>query len=115
MNARYGATIIGCAVFAVTSCKGRPEPRASQTVITSARMIMNDDAAMKLTTARCERESACDHVGATRRFSDAEVRQRSLFSEAQAVVRPEACPVGVDEAKLSPCLAALRSEAKRKT
>ena len=110
MNVKYGATIIGCAVLAVASCKRPPEPRVGQTVTTGARMLMNDDAAMLLTNARCQRESACDNIGAARRFLDPDACRRSLFNETQATVSPEACPVGVDETKLSLCLSSVRNQ-----
>jgi hypothetical protein len=110
MNVKVGATIIGCAVLAVASCKGSPEPRVGQTVTTGAQMLMNDDAAMRLTNARCQRESSCDNIGDARRFSDPDACRRSLFAETQATVSPQACPSGVDEAKLSLCLASVRNQ-----
>lgn len=113
MHARYGATIIGCAVILVASCKRPPEPRVGQTVTTGAqgtRMLMNDDAAMQLTNARCQRESSCDNIGAARRFSDPDVCRRSLFPETMAAISPEACPAGIDERKLSLCLASVRNQ-----
>ena len=112
MNAKVGATIIGAAVLAVASCKSAPEPRVrvGQTVTTGARMLMNDDAAMMLTNARCQRESSCDNIGATRRFSDPDACRRSLFNATQATISPQACPVGVDEAKLSLCVTSVRNQ-----
>ena len=116
MNATVGAMIIGCAVLFVASCKSPREPRVGQAVTTGAtgptgsRMLMNDDAAMLLTNARCQRESACDNIGAARRFLDPDACRRSLFNESQATVSPEACPVGVDETKLSLCLSSVRNQ-----
>ncbi len=110
MRASYVATVIGCAVLLLTSCSRQRAPRVGQTVTTGARMLMNDDAAMMLTNARCQRESACDNIGAARRFSDADSCRRSLFPETQAAITPETCPAGVDDAKLSLCVAAVRSQ-----
>lgn len=112
MNTKVGATIVGAAVLVVASCKGTPEPRVrvGQTVTTGARMLMNDDAAMLLTNARCQRESACDNIGAARRFSDPDACRRSLFAETQATISPAACPVGVDEAKLALCVTSVRNQ-----
>jgi hypothetical protein len=105
--------IIGCALLCAASCARNgeaPESRAGVTEITVARMIMNDDAAMKLANARCEREDACDKVGAFRRFTSQDACVRELFAEAHAAVVPEACPAGVDEGRLSRCLAEIQSQ-----
>ncbi len=110
MNVKLGASIVGCAVVVLASCKGPREPRVGQTVTTGAQMIMNDDAAMLLTNARCQRESSCDNIGATRRFRDPDACRRSLFAETLATVSPQACPVGVDERKLALCLGSVRNQ-----
>jgi hypothetical protein len=76
----------------------------------SPRVLMNDDAAMVMTNVRCEHESACDDIGASKRFTDHDACRRSLFPASSTAVRPETCPAGVDETKLTACLAALRDQ-----
>ena len=84
MNVKLGASIVGGAILVLASCKGAREPRVGQTVTTGARMIMNDDAAMILTNARCQHESACDNIGAAGRFVDADACRRTIFTENAA-------------------------------
>jgi hypothetical protein len=108
MNARYGVTI-GFLLLAVPSC-ARPETRTATTVTTGARMILNDDAAMILTNARCQHESVCGNVGSARRFASHDACRSEVFPDASDRVRPEVCPAGVDEAKLSRCLSDVRSQ-----
>lgn len=108
--ATRGATVAWATVattIAATSCQRKgesSESRAGITEITVAPMIMNDDAAMVLARARCDRERACDKIGAYRRFSNDDACLRELFAEANAVVNPQACPAGVDETRLSRCV-----------
>lgn len=110
MEARCGA-IIGAALVVLTSCTHAvTSAPGAPTVLTSTRMIMNDDAAMILTKARCHRESTCDNVGPFRRFTDRNACLQELFPDADEVVRPEECPAGVDEAKLSACVSDVLDE-----
>ena len=116
MNASKEALIAG-ALFVVMAvmigCERAPSGRVGTTVTTAAhgpRMILNDDAAMILTKARCLRENACNEVGPARRFADRDACKRSFFDASLATVEPAACPAGVNESKLSHCLDDLRSE-----
>ncbi|HVH43429.1 MAG TPA: DUF6184 family natural product biosynthesis lipoprotein [Labilithrix sp.] len=107
---------MGCALLVVAGCKSLREPRVGETVTTGAtettgaRMIMNDDAAMMLTNARCERETACDGTEGARSAAARGACRRGVFAEMQGVVAPAACPAGVDEQNLSRCIAELRRE-----
>jgi hypothetical protein len=73
-------------------------------------MIMNDDAAMIVTKARCRREAQCNDVGASGRFESKEACLLGLLPQDGAVVKESACPAGVDEQKLSYCVEALLAQ-----
>jgi hypothetical protein len=90
-----------------TSAAGLSATQMPQT----AGRIMNDDAAMLLTNARCERESSCGNVGARRRFGDRDRCARDLFPEARLALREEECPLGVDRDKLSLCASEVQMRA----
>lgn len=109
---RHGAAVL--LVLATSCAHGHHEeapPAVATTTTTGARMLMNDDAAMRLAKARCEHESACGHVGKSARFASSGVCTDATFKEAWSVVRDEACPAGVDEARLTTCLAYVRNQA----
>lgn len=107
MRMTNAAATVGVALLVVVGCKGAREPRVGETVTTGARILMNDDAAMMLTDARCRRESACAG-GSGAGEGSLEACRRSLFGEMQAIVSTEACPAGVDEQSLTGCIAELR-------
>jgi hypothetical protein len=110
MTATYGAMLIGCGILVMTSC-GRPsETPVATTTTTSARRIINDDAAILLTGVRCAHEATCADLGTRSRFADKDACARELFPETQLIVRPDACPNGVDEAKLTRCITDVRSQ-----
>jgi hypothetical protein len=113
MTAMYRAMILGCGIFAVTSCERSRETRETQvgtTTTTSARRIMNDDAAMILTRVRCAHESTCADLGTRARFTTQDACAQELFPETQAIVSAEGCPTGVDDAKLTRCVADVRTQ-----
>ena len=89
------------------------EPREQSpgaTTTTAATPVSNDTAVMRLTSARCERELACNNIGAGRKFADRDACTREVGHNAQAVLREEACPRGVDDRRLSTCLGDVRGQ-----
>ncbi|MDF2696331.1 MAG: hypothetical protein K0S65_4714 [Labilithrix sp.] len=114
MAAIYRAMILGCGIFAVTSCERQRETRETHvgttTTTTSTRRIMNDDAAMILTRVRCAHESTCADLGTRARFTTQDACAQELFPETRAIVSTEGCPTGVDDAKLTHCVADIRTQ-----
>lgn len=113
MNGRYLAHAWGTAltgvVLLVTSCGGSDLPAATATT-TSAWMVLNEDASMRLTNARCDRELECDDVGPGKRFTNRAACMNELGREPQALLRTEECPSGVDDRKFVACVSAVRQE-----
>lgn len=108
---RMGAAIASTLFVVLTSCaKSESPPAVATTTTTGARMLMNDDAAMRVTKARCQNEDACGRVGSARRFADPDSCTREMFDEAWVVVRDETCPAGVDEGRLATCIADARNQ-----
>ncbi|MBX3188893.1 MAG: hypothetical protein KF819_17875 [Labilithrix sp.] len=111
-------TLTACAVLSMTAnCQRGHETRPGAAYTTGAQIqapaqptIMNDDAAMRLAQARCRRESLCDNVGAFRRFPNHDACLREVFVETQETVVPEECPAGVDQIRLTRCIADVYSE-----
>jgi hypothetical protein len=64
----------------------------------------NDDAVMKIATARCDRERACNKIGAGRAYDD----QPTCLAEIGELIDEEvgrtACPLGVDRLEVARCL-----------
>ena len=88
----------------------RGEERPAIATTTAAVPLSNDTAVMRLTSARCDREVACNSVGTGRKFADRDACTRELGHDAQATLRAEECPRGIDDSKLSTCLSDVRSE-----
>jgi uncharacterized protein DUF6184 len=105
--ARVGITITGGVLF-VASCGGSDRPATTAT--TSAWMVMNDDAAMRLANARCERDLECDDIGPGKRFADRDTCTRELGNEARIKLRAHDCPSGIDDQRLATCLNRVRAE-----
>lgn len=108
------AAVIACALSTLAACHLMRAP-ASTTATTGARvkpgrMILNDDAAMILAKARCQRKATCGDVGSTGHFATRDECLRGLFPQESLVVGADGCPAGVDEWQLSSCVADLRAE-----
>jgi hypothetical protein len=121
MSLAYSAVMLGGAIVLMTSCRRTTIPlekpvgqtsttAARRTTAAEPRRLVNDDAAMILTRVSCLRASNCSQLGARARLHE-DMCERNLFPEVAAVVRPEACPTGVDEAKLRRCTADLSAQA----
>ena len=106
--------LIATGVLVMLGCGRASSTRAGTTVTTAAhfkpRMILNDDAAMIVTKARCDREIQCEDVGVTGRFVDRKTCLHELMPQDYTVVSAESCPAGVDEQKLSSCADELLTE-----
>ncbi|MDF2698406.1 MAG: hypothetical protein K0S65_6790, partial [Labilithrix sp.] len=102
--------VLGAGVtIAAVACRGSSAGRAPSTTtptLTGAELgsSSNDDAVMRVATARCERELACNKIGQGRAYED----QPSCLERMGELMDQEAgklsCPPGVDPFAVSACL-----------
>lgn len=96
---------------ALTAACGRGEVKGPNVpTTTSAHIASNEDAIQRITTARCERELACNNIGAGKSYSTREACTNELGHDKRADIRAEECPRGISEPDLNDCLADIRSE-----
>ncbi len=80
--------------------------------VTPARVpprVETSSAVMRLTTARCDREAACEHVGTGRAFADRDECTNAVGHDVVAALPDEDCPLGVDADRLATCVAEIGS------
>lgn len=97
------AWLFACGMVAsvvVLGCQKGREPAAT-TVSMAA--VPHDDAIMRLATARCEREAACNNLGEGKKYADREACMREATQSSRGTLRADQCPQ-IDESKLSGCL-----------
>ena len=87
-------------------CKGGREPAATTTTTAA---VSNDDAITRLTTARCEREAACNNIGPGKKHADRDACMREASQNSRGTLRADQCPQ-IDESKLTNCLNDIRNE-----
>jgi hypothetical protein len=110
MRIMIGLVGLGIGTLLAVGC-GRAEtkgPDAPST--TSARVASNEDAIARITTTRCDREAACNNVGAGRSFETAAACTSQYGHDKRADLRAEECPRGISAPDLADCLAEIRSE-----
>ena len=95
------------ALVVVFACRPPPgsTPRRS-TTLTGAELgsSSNDDAIMRITTARCERELACNKIGQGRAYEDQPTCLERIGELMDEEAGKNACPSGVDPLAISTCL-----------
>ncbi len=67
-------------------------------------------AVMRVTSARCDRQAACNNVGTNRAFADRDSCANEIGHDVVAVLTSEQCPSGVDADLLAACVSDLQSE-----
>jgi hypothetical protein len=72
----------------------------STTTIASSRVVRPDDALVRLTNGRCEREIICNHVGNGQTFADRGACERDLRARANGELLARECPRGIRERNL---------------
>lgn len=104
------AWLVVCGVVvsvAAFGCKGEREPAAATTTTTAA--VSHDDAVMRLTTARCDREAACNNLGPGKKHADRDACMRETGQSTRGTLRADQCPQ-IDQSKLSDCLNDIKNE-----
>ncbi len=96
-----GALVI---IFACRPPPGSAPPTTPTLTNAELGSSSNDEAIMRITTARCERELACNKIGQGRAYED----QPSCLERIGELMAEEAgknaCPPGVDPVAVSACL-----------
>lgn len=86
--------------------------RAGTTTTTGAHVgsISYETATNRIVASRCDREVACDNIGAKKRFADRTVCTHELGAKLRDDLKPSECPNGVDGKALDDCLTAIQKE-----
>lgn len=94
----------------VVGCSHEHDNRASSTSATAANVVPNKGAISRITDARCDREQACNNIGAGKSYDSMEACKRELGHNTTATLRAEECPDGINEPNLSSCLSDIQGE-----
>lgn len=94
---------------AVGSCAKNEAPPATTTT-TAAFIVPNETAIRNITSARCNREQACNNIGPGQRYDTVDVCTRELDHDTRSTIGADKCPNGVSDNELSSCLNDIRNE-----
>ncbi len=86
--------------------------RSRTTTTTGAHIgsVSYETATSRIVAARCDREAACDNIGAKKRFVDRTVCTHELGVKLADDLKPSECPNGVDGKHLDDCLDSIAKE-----
>jgi hypothetical protein len=103
---RIIAVAVQCAIgFLIVSCQHKePEPL----VPAAGTMRAIDEAVGEVSTARCDHEQRCNHIGAEMRYSDRDHCLSVKRAEARRDI--EQCRAGIDQDDLRECLTQIANE-----
>ncbi|AKU94292.1 hypothetical protein AKJ09_00956 [Labilithrix luteola] len=91
---------------------GTMSDKTGETTVTGARIVpvSNEMAVDKLVVARCEREAACNNIGADKHYATREVCTGEVRAKTGSELRASDCPGGVDSKQLDTCVDSIRKE-----
>ena len=95
--------------MALAGC-GRGSVKGPETRTTSARITSTESAVERITAARCDREQACDNVGAHKSYETRATCEQELGNDKRADLSAAECPRGISEPDLNDCLHGIRTE-----
>lgn len=83
-----------------------------ETTLTGAQVnaVSNDAAIDKIVSARCDREIACNNIGADKRYGDRSACTQELKGKVQTDLKSNDCANGLDGKQLDQCLDQVRTE-----
>jgi hypothetical protein len=86
--------------------------RSGTTTVTGANVgsVSNESAIDRIVAARCARESACNNVGADKRFTNRDVCSQKLKADMRDDLNAKECPRGIDQKELNECLEEIKNE-----
>jgi len=83
---------------------GRPATSSARTTGAELGSPSNDDAVMRIATARCERELACNKIGQGRAYEDQPTCLEQIGHLMDEQAGRNTCPEGVEPMAVSSCL-----------
>lgn len=95
----------------VVACNHEEVPAKGPVTTTGAGVVSNDDAVKRLTDSYCDRDKACNNLGADKKFADEGACKRERGHDLQSALRPESCKHGIAQEKLAECLQEIKNEA----
>ena len=86
--------------------------RSGTTTTTGANVgaVSNESAISRIVAARCARESACNNVGADKRFTSGDVCSQKIKADMRDDLNAKDCPRGIDQKELNECLTEIKNE-----
>lgn len=104
------AMILFATTAAVAIACNHESTPAKGVTTTGAGVVANDDAVSRLVDARCDRAKACNQLGKDESYADEAACKRENQHDLQADLRPDECPRGIAQEKLSNCLQEIKNE-----
>ena len=96
-------TLFAAAAALIVACNHENVP-TPVTTTGAPGVVPNAEAIQQLTTAQCGRARDCNEIGGRHKYADEEACRREYHHDLQADLRPNECPGGIREHKLSNCL-----------
>jgi hypothetical protein len=104
-----GVTAVSLGLLGLGACS-HERSGPGTTTTTSAGIVGGDSAAAAIAHARCNREHACNNIGAGQKFETIEACTTELGHNERATLRAEECPRGVSNNALNQCLENVHNE-----
>jgi hypothetical protein len=101
---------LSMSLAALIACANRQETEPMTPASGEGMTASNEDAIRQLTTARCQREEACNNIGQGKRYDDQSACQREVAQNSRSMFRTEDCG-RVMQSRLNNCIDEVRTQA----
>ena len=105
---QYIASVLGVAGL-LAACSAPKAPVEGVTT-TGAGVVANNDAARRITRARCEHAKECGDYGKDKKYADEAGCKSEVGHDLEGEFKPSSCPHGVREERLNTCVVKLKDE-----
>jgi len=109
-NACISACACAAGFILIGGCQASVSGGVGNPTTTSAVVVDNAHAINALTKARCDREDACNNLGADKKYDSFDACTREIGHDTAITLRPEKCVNGVISERLDSCLEQIRTE-----
>ena len=110
-NACISACACAAGFMILGGCQASAGVGVGNPSTTSAVVVDNDHAIDALVKARCDRENACNNIGANdKRYDSYDACEREVRHDTAITLRPEKCSNGIISDRLDSCLEQIRTD-----
>ena len=103
-------TMFAGAAVVVACNSNAPKAPVEGVTTTSGATVANNDAARRITNARCEHANKCNQFGKDKDYADEAGCKSEIGHDSESTYKASGCPHGIRQERLTTCLNEIKNE-----